>query len=158
MSTPKNLNNSSNFEGSEANFDALLRFIERIDENTYKKIKGNLFKIASTQNGSRSLQKAVKKTNKEILFYMFEELQDQLPVLIMDNYANYFCQKFYCYLSLQERLRYLNKISKDILEISTCKVGTFTIQAIIDFATTREEKIMLINLFLNNFIDICQVN
>lgn len=152
-----NLNNS-NLEGGESNFDAILRFIERIDENTFKKIKGNLFKIVVTQNGSRSLQKAVKKTNKEILFYMFEELQEHLCALMTDNYGNYFCQKFYCYLALTERIKFLNIISREIVEISRSKVGTYTIQAFIECVTSREEKVIFVNLFLDKFIEICQVN
>ena len=135
-----------------------MRFIERIDDSTWKKIKGNLFKIVTTQNGSRSLQKAVKKTNKDILCFMFEEIQDHISTLIMDNYANYFCQKFYSYLSLPERINFLNKINNNILEISKSKVGTYTLQAIIEYVTSREEKIIFANMFQNNFIELCQVN
>jgi len=60
-------------------FDAILETnvstIERLDEDTYSMLKGNFFKILTTQNGSRVLQKSLKKTPKEILSLILGEVK-----------------------------------------------------------------------------------
>jgi len=38
------------------------------------------------------------------------EIEAKLNELMVDPYANYFCQKFYEYLNLDDRLDFLDKV------------------------------------------------
>jgi hypothetical protein len=146
------------FNGSENNtIESLLRFAERIEENGYLILKGNFTKIAKSQNGSRSLQKIVKKTNKNILTLILEEILPDLPELIVDSYANYFCQKLYATLTFKDRLLFLDKISPCIVEMCKTKIGTFTFQTFIEHFTTDEEKKAVGDIFKGNIAEMCLV-
>jgi hypothetical protein len=63
-------------------FDSILENnvspVEKIDEETYNLLKGNFFKIFTTQNGSRVLQKGLKKTSKDILSRILYEVHNFL--------------------------------------------------------------------------------
>jgi hypothetical protein len=66
--------------------------------------------MIKSQNGSRILQKALNKTHQDILSIIFFEIQDYLQELMIDSYANYFCQRFYDFLQLKEKLIFLTKV------------------------------------------------
>ena len=59
-------------------FDAILEMnvskIEKLEEDYYSMMKGNFFKILTTQNGSRVLQKSLKNTSQEILSFILHEV------------------------------------------------------------------------------------
>ena len=48
--------------------------IEKLEEDCYSMMKGNFFKILTTQNGSRVLQKSLKNTSQEILSFILHEV------------------------------------------------------------------------------------
>ena len=84
-----------------------IKITEKVEDESYYMLKGNFKNIIRTQNGSRILQKSLNKTNAEILTYIFYEIQDILHELMVDSYANYFCQRFYDYLELKEKYVFL---------------------------------------------------
>lgn len=55
------------FENNGNNF-------EKLDEETYNSIKGNFLKLISTQNGSRILQKSLRKTSSHIISLIMNEV------------------------------------------------------------------------------------
>jgi Mg/Co/Ni transporter MgtE len=63
-----------------------------------------------TQNGSRVLQSVLKNTSKDVITKIFSEIANDLQALITDSYANYFCQKFFNYLSIDDRCKFLSKV------------------------------------------------
>jgi hypothetical protein len=94
-----------------------IKMHEKVDEETYYILKGNFKSIIRTQNGSRILQKALNKTNTEILSLIFYEIQDILNELMVDSYANYFCQRFYDYLDLKEKTVFLYIVKHFLMKL-----------------------------------------
>lgn len=137
--------------------ESVLRHAEKIDEQSYFKLKGLFLKIVKTQNGSRYLQKSIKKTTKDILSLILDELVYSIQELILDQYANYFCPKFYGLLKLSDRLRYLTQLGPYFNEISRDKVGTYPIQAVIENLTSLEEKKLAFSFFYDNLIPLALV-
>jgi hypothetical protein len=84
---------------------------ERIDERLFARIKVNLVGIIRTQNGSRVLQKYLNKTSGLVIRLIFNEIINDLNDLLIDSYANYFCQKIFGLLDHEDRLRFLTKVS-----------------------------------------------
>jgi hypothetical protein len=84
--------------------------MEKVDEECLPVLKGNFLKIVRTQNGSRILQKSLNKTCKEILSIIFSEIANSLHELMVDSYANYFCQRFYDYLDFSEKTYFLQSV------------------------------------------------
>ena len=59
-------------------FDAILEVnvipIEKLEEDIFKILKGNFFKILTSQHGSRVMQKSLKNTSKEVLSKILNEV------------------------------------------------------------------------------------
>jgi len=87
-----------------------IKIIEKIDEESYFLLKGNFLHIIKTQNGSRILQKSLNKTNYDIISCIFFEIQEFLHALMVDSYANYFCQRFYDFVDFKEKVIFLLKV------------------------------------------------
>jgi hypothetical protein len=81
-----------------------------ISYDSYLQFKGKFTKVLMTQNGSRVLQAVLKNTNSEIITKVFNEIVVDLNILIVDSYANYFCQKFFNFLNLEERCRFIARV------------------------------------------------
>ena len=48
---------------------------DMLDDETFSRLQGNFFKILTTQNGSRILQKSLKKTSKVVLSKLLNEVK-----------------------------------------------------------------------------------
>jgi hypothetical protein len=121
-------------------------------------LAGNFFKIITSQNGSRILQKSLCNTSPEILSIIFHEVSNRIHDLMTDSYANYFCQIFYGFLDLKSKLLFLEQISKYMEEISNSKVGTYPLQAIIDSIRSLEEQTIIKEGIKEKFLLITFVN
>jgi len=129
---------------------------EVVDEEVYKIFKGNFFNILTTQNGSRVLQKALKNTRSDIIFNIFHEIKTKLHELMVDSYANYFCQKFFSCLEDKERIKFLLNIKDHVEEIGNSKVGTYPLQAVLDQLKSVEEKNIMIYSVKDVMLNMCQ--
>jgi len=87
-----------------------VKLFEKIDEESLHHFKGNFLKIIKSQNGSRILQKALNRTPKEVFTLIFYEIKHALPDLLVDSYANYFCQRFYDHLEFKEKIEFLYNV------------------------------------------------
>jgi|LauGreDrversion4_2_1035121.scaffolds.fasta_scaffold479918_2 hypothetical protein len=47
---------------------------EKIDEEIYSSLKGNFIKLITTQNGSRILQKSLRKSSSHIISLIMKEV------------------------------------------------------------------------------------
>lgn len=74
-----------------------------------------------------------------------------------DNYANYFCQRFFFSLEKAERIKFLKFIQPFGAFIATSKVGTYPLQAIIEKLKYEEEKQIVIETFRHKIIDLSNV-
>jgi hypothetical protein len=128
---------------------------EELDDETYLMLKGKIFNVLMTQNGSRVLQKVLKKTKFEIISKMFEEISGKFSDLMMDSYANYFCPKFFTFLKKNQRRIFLLQIYNHLFDIGVSKVGTYPLQSVIDQLKSQEEKIMVAQSLHAKILDMC---
>ncbi len=75
-----------------------------------------------------------------------------------DNYANYFCQKFFCCLEKGCRIKFLEFIQPYAIKIAKSKVGTYPLQAIIESLKFEEEKLIITKTFQNEVIELAFVS
>lgn len=83
---------------------------EFISEENFELIKGNIYNILTSQNGSRIIQTCISKTSIEVMKLFFLEIKDKLHLLINDQYGNYFCKKFFCSITDSERIGFLESV------------------------------------------------
>lgn len=118
----------------------ILNKIEKIDSTIYNKLKGKFEQIIRTHKGSRMFQNYLKNTHNDILHQIFLELKNKLPELLRDNYANYFCKKFFNCLNQKDRIEYLTLIQNDLSSLSIDITATYPIQGIIEILGSKAEK------------------
>jgi len=56
------------------------------------------------------MQIALTNSSYKVIQQIMREIENQLNELMIDPYANYFCQKFYEFLKLDDRLEFLEKV------------------------------------------------
>ena len=129
----------------------ILEKTDRIDYHVYYLIKGKFLPIIKNHKGSKLFQKYLKTTNpEEIIHLLYVELSPNLEEFITDAYSNYFCKKFFTFLSPQDRIDFLQKIEKSIIKYSCDSIGTYPIQTIIENLNNNIEKFIIINAIKNN--------
>ena len=140
-------NNSNNFINSNVEIEILLievkkilNKIEKIDLTIYNKLKGKFEQIIRTHKGSRIFQNYLKSTHTDILHQIFLELKNKLPELLKDNYANYFCKKFFTCLNQKDRIEFLTSIQNDLSSLGIDFIATYPIQGIIEQLGSKAEK------------------
>ena len=117
----------------------------KIDHYIYNLVKGKFLNIIKSQKGSKIFQKYLKSTHCDILHQIFLELNNNLEELITDNYANYFCKRFFTYLSQKDRIDFLKQIEKSIAKLASNSIGTYPIQTIIEHVGSKNEKIIIVS-------------
>ena len=140
-------NNSNNFINSNVEIEILLievkkilNKIEKIDLTIYNKLKGKFEQIIRTHKGSRIFQNYLKSTHTDILHQIFLELKNKIPELLKDNYANYFCKKFFTSLNQKDRIEFLTIIQNDLSTLAIDFIATYPIQGIIEQLGSKSEK------------------
>jgi hypothetical protein len=121
-------------------------------------LTGNFFKVLTSQNGSRILQKSLNNSSAEIIGIIFSEVSSRINELMIDPYANYFCPIFYGFLDFNNKLIFLDEIRKHFEEVSISKIGTYPLQAIIDNIRTKEEQAIVKEGIMEKFSSITYVN
>jgi len=87
-----------------------IKTYEKIDVEDLNELKGNFLNLITCYNGSRIMQKALAYSSYKIIHQILKEIEHKLNELMVDPYANYFCQKFYEYLNLDDRLIFLERV------------------------------------------------
>ena len=127
--------------------------LEKISQNLYNKLKGKFEQIIRTHKGSRIFQNYLKNTQIDILHQIFLEIKSKLPDLLKDNYANYFCKKFFDCLNQKDRIEYLTIIQNDLGILAIDVTATYPIQGIIEQLGSNAEK-SIIYLGIKDYINI----
>jgi len=78
--------------------------------NDLSNLKGKVIELVVTQTGSRFLQKQLTKSSPEFITFILQEIEKELPKLMIDNYANYFCQKLILSCSQPQRISFIEKV------------------------------------------------
>ena len=129
----------------------ILNKIEKIDQIFYNKLKGKFEQIIRTHKGSRIFQNYLKNTHVDILHQIFLEIKNNLPNLLKDNYANYFCKKFFECISQKDRIEYLSILQNSLNTLAIDVTGTYPIQGIIEQLGSKAEK-KIIYLGIKDYI------
>ena len=151
---PKNrVNKNVEIEILLIEINKILIKLEKISQNCYNKLKGKFEQIIRTHKGSRIFQNYLKNTQIDILHQIFLEIKNKLPELLKDNYANYFCKKFFECLSQKDRIEYLTLIQNDLGMLAIDVTATYPIQGIIEQLGSNAEK-NIIYLGIKEYINI----
>ena len=118
----------------------ILNKIEKIDQAFFNKLKGKFEQIIRTHKGSRIFQNYLKNTHSDILHQIFLEIKNKLSELLRDNYANYFCKKFFDCLNQKDRIEFLRIIQNDLKFLAIDITATYPIQSIIEQLGSKVEK------------------
>ena len=145
-------NNNVELEMILMDVNKVLIKIEKIDQMIYNKLQGKFEQIIKTHKGSRIFQNYLKNTHNDILHQIFIELKSKLPELLKDNYANYFCKKFFGCLSQKDRIEYLTTIQNDLCTLAIDSTATYPIQGILEQLGSKNEK-KIIYMGLKNCIN-----
>ena len=135
----------------------ILNKIEKIDQIFFNKLKGKFEQIIRTHKGSRIFQNYLKNTHTDILHQIFLEIKNNLSELLKDNYANYFCKKFFYCLSQKDRIEYLSIIQNDLKTLAIDITATYPIQGIIEQLGSKAEK-KIIYFGLKDYINILMLS
>jgi hypothetical protein len=90
--------------------EKMLMCSNKIDTELYSYLKGHFISIIRTQNGSRIFQKYLNNTSQLIISNIYEEILPFVKDLLLDPYANYFCQKLYGILLFNEKIFWLKAV------------------------------------------------
>jgi glutaredoxin len=121
-----------------------VKLADCVDEEAHIVLQGNYFTVLCSQVGSRILQKVLPHTSPCVITMIFQEIDQMIPQLMTDSYANYFCQKFFSLLNEADRTKFLCRLRENIVEIGNSKIGTYPLQAIIDQLHSEPEKKIII--------------
>jgi hypothetical protein len=115
-----------------------------LDQEAHAVLEGNYFNVLCSQVGSRIIQKVLPQTSPYLISLIYQEIDQFIPHLMIDSYANYFCQKFFSILNEVDRIKFLCKLKENFVEIGNSKVGTYPLQSIIDQLHSEPEKKIII--------------
>ena len=79
-------------------------------QNNLSVLKGKISELAVTQTGSRFLQRQLTKSSPEFIDFILTEVEETLPNMMVDNYANYFCQRLLSSCSQPQRVYFIQKV------------------------------------------------
>lgn len=129
--------------------------VEQIDYYIYSRLKGNFINVIKTHKGSKMFQNYLKNTSPDILHNIYLEIKQELTSIINDPYANYFCKRFYAFLSQKDRVDFLYTIQSKIVYLSLDNIGTYPIQAIVDQVASNSEKSIIIHAIEDSLALFC---
>lgn len=149
-SLTKKHKHASPFEQKETYLNNLLLHHQTINWEIYNYIKGNFSTYIQNQQTSRLFQYYFDQTHPDITHLLFSEIYEQLNLLLLDPYANYFCLKIFHFLNANDRVLFLNKLALNFVTLSTNKISTYPIQCIIQSLTSPSEQAIIIQGLLYN--------
>jgi hypothetical protein len=65
---------------------------------------------------------------------------DNFYTLMSDSYGNYFCQTLIRTVGIELRLKLLRALKKDFIDVSCSKVGTHSMQRLVEVLCQLDEK------------------
>lgn len=140
----KNFNNTvmenppNNFV--EKDIDMILNLNHRsITPMIYDVLVGNFTSFAQTSKGSKFLQMTIANSDAMIISKIFHEIKSNLPMLMIDTYANYFCKFLYPLLTFDEKFEFLENIKFSFTNIASNSKGTYALQYIVENISSGAE-------------------
>ena len=111
---------------------------------------------ASTNNGSRQLQKYLRRCSSDEVEEVLAGIQNYLPSFVVDDYANYMLQSLISACNVDQRTRVVVKLSENLVELCKNKQGTHCLQALIAKVTTSKEFKLICTSIEHKFVELCE--
>jgi len=91
------------------------------------------------------LQTLLSIQNQETIQTIFQEIFSEVSSLMIHPYGNYFCQKFYPFLDLTSKLKFIKSLGEDLYTISNSQIGSYPLQTIIENLSSKVERELIIH-------------
>lgn len=95
------------------------------------------------------MQNFIKKASLNSLTIIIEEIKESLPILITDQYGNYFIQKMLHNVSSEQRLKILTALHDSFVHVSCDEVGTHPMQRLVEMVNLEEEREVIFSAIQN---------
>jgi hypothetical protein len=139
-------------------YNNILKLSDRIDKESFNRLKPIFVNIINSQNGSKMLQKCLEKTKKNILRLILDEVTKSLSIIFSNINSNEFCQIFFSYLDSKERKRFISELNTNFVELSRNKFTSNTLYIFITQIISSEEKTLIVACIRDNLLEISYVN
>mgnify|MGYP002145239682 CR=1 FL=1 len=139
------------------NYNNILKLSDRIDEESFKRIQSLFLTIIYSQSGSKLLQKCLKKTEKNILRLIFDEIVNNLIKTFSNPNSNEFCQKLFSYLDQEDKYGFIEHIKTAFIELGRNKYTSKHLYVFITQFLNKEEKLMIVEFIKNHLLELCYV-
>ena len=127
------------------NFGRYLQKENKFTNELFELFRPNIIKIIKNQATSRLSQIYLDNTSPEVIHLIFQEISSQISSLLLDPYANYFCLKIFFFLNQNDRMMFLNYISRFLPNLCVNKISTYPIQCIVERLGNIQEEETIIN-------------
>lgn len=105
-----------------------------------------------THQGSISYQHILNGLTPEEINTFLLKLCPYLIEIMCSHYGNYFIQKLFLKLSVNQRLLIFSIIKNNFIQLCANKSGTYSIQSLIDMIKTPKEEEILQSLLQNHLV------
>ncbi|OMJ27218.1 Pumilio domain-containing protein [Smittium culicis] len=122
---------STKFNSQKSKFNGMNR----------KELSENLLDAITDQYGCRSIQKSLEQCDDIYMTFVYNKVKDIFPILMVDPFGNYFCQKFLECCSDDIRTDLVEVICRDIEKISINIHGTRALQKLIEYSFSNSNQV-----------------
>ncbi|WBW71089.1 pumilio family RNA-binding protein Puf4 [Schizosaccharomyces osmophilus] len=112
----------------------------------------NILSFCKDQHGCRYLQRLLEKKNPAYVDVVFNETQAYLPILMVDAFGNYLCQKLFEHVSDAQRSTFVQIIAPKLVPISFNMHGTRALQKIIDLVSSPDQVSCIVDALRPNVV------
>ena len=101
--------------------------------------RGQIERLCRSHDGSRFIQERLEARVEEEVEIMFTEMLPHIGNLMMDSFGHFAAEKLVRKCSHTQLLRLIEALAPDMSVVACQKHGSFSIQALLDSITTREQ-------------------
>ena len=148
----KNKNSKNNYSLNNISNIQKYNKINEIYKNEKEDICSTIYDIPKLLNqfknywGSIYLQNLLNYLDKDKIMILLYNILPYIKDIMCSEYGNYFFQKFIKRLNVQQKLKIYQIIEPNFINIALNKVGTHSIQSLIDVNKTPIARLALNNL------------
>jgi hypothetical protein len=139
------------------NYNNILKLGDKIDDESFYRLKPIFMSIIYSQSGSTVLQKCLKQTDKNILRLLCDEIINNLSNTFSNPNANEFCHKLYSYLEQDDKIRFIENINAIFIDLGRNKYTNKPLYVFITHILNNDEKFMIVKCIEKHLLELCYV-
>jgi hypothetical protein len=152
-----NLDKEIDLYQNNINYNNILKLSDRIDEESFKRLQSIFLTIIYSQSGSKLLQKCLKKTEKNVLRLILDEIVNYLIKTFSNPNSNEFCQKLFSYLDQEDKIGFIEHIKNVFIDLGRNKNTSKNLYVFITQFLNKEEKLIIVEFINNHLLELCYV-